>query len=201
MVNKITATEARIKTAFLELLKTKTFEKISVSDISKAAGINRGTFYLHYVDKYALREHYEDELIDQVKRFYQEDFQETMVYQSVKANGVFTYPVVKDIVDLVAAEFELFKALLGPTGDPHFELQLKQMLRAAIAVRIDHIKGQLTMAKYIPEDYAWELIISGLFSIIKVWMQTSQADKAPEVCAIIMKTRFLSPYDLLGISD
>ena len=39
-----------INQAFLELLKEKPFEKITVTDIVKRADINRSTFYAHYPD-------------------------------------------------------------------------------------------------------------------------------------------------------
>ena len=38
------------------LTKTKTFDKISVKDISEKCGINRQTFYYHFEDKYRLLE-------------------------------------------------------------------------------------------------------------------------------------------------
>lgn len=53
-----------IREAFFELLREKGFEKTSVTDICKRADINRGTFYLHYEDKYALLNHLIDEALD-----------------------------------------------------------------------------------------------------------------------------------------
>ncbi len=47
------------------LTKEKSFEKISVKDISEKCGINRQTFYYHFVDKFALLEWiYQTELLD-----------------------------------------------------------------------------------------------------------------------------------------
>ena len=42
-----TQTKEILKTALIQLLQTKEFEAITVSDISRTAGVNRGTFYLH----------------------------------------------------------------------------------------------------------------------------------------------------------
>ena len=41
-------TSRLIMNTFMDLLKEKGFEKITVSDISERADINRGTVYLHY---------------------------------------------------------------------------------------------------------------------------------------------------------
>lgn len=40
----------RIKTAVADLLAEKPLDKITVSDVVKRAGINRGTFYAHYAN-------------------------------------------------------------------------------------------------------------------------------------------------------
>jgi AcrR family transcriptional regulator len=45
-----------IKSAFLELLSTKRFEDITVSQICQKALINRSTFYFHYENKVELLE-------------------------------------------------------------------------------------------------------------------------------------------------
>ena len=49
-----------IREAFFELLGEVGFARITVADICRRADINRGTFYLHFEDKYALL----DTLID-----------------------------------------------------------------------------------------------------------------------------------------
>ncbi len=43
-------TRKAIRDAFVELLNTKPYSKISVTEICRLAEINRGTFYIHYYD-------------------------------------------------------------------------------------------------------------------------------------------------------
>ena len=50
-----------IREAFFTLLAEVGFAKMTVADICRRADINRGTFYLHYEDKFALL----DALIDE----------------------------------------------------------------------------------------------------------------------------------------
>lgn len=61
-----TPSKAAIKTALLTLLQEKSFEAISVTDIAKRAAINRGTFYLHYLDKFDLIEQMVKEVTDEI---------------------------------------------------------------------------------------------------------------------------------------
>lgn len=46
-----------ITQSLFALLENNDFEKITVSQIIKKAGINRSTFYRHYVDKYEILDH------------------------------------------------------------------------------------------------------------------------------------------------
>lgn len=58
-------TKARIKEVFLEQMKKKSFSKITVTELCKCANINRGTFYLHYVDLFDVLNELEEELLQE----------------------------------------------------------------------------------------------------------------------------------------
>ncbi len=57
-------TRSAIHDAFFALLEQKGFSKMTVADICREADISRGTFYLHYEDKYALLDAMIDEALD-----------------------------------------------------------------------------------------------------------------------------------------
>ena len=61
---RIIKTRKALYNAFEELMKSKPFEQIKVSDICNEALINRSTFYDHYADKYDLLEEYINSLKD-----------------------------------------------------------------------------------------------------------------------------------------
>lgn len=50
-------TKRDITNAFLELLKSRTFQSITINDICEKAMVHRSTFYRYYKDKYDLLEH------------------------------------------------------------------------------------------------------------------------------------------------
>lgn len=56
-------TKALIKRTLLDMMKKNTFNKITVSELCKITGINRGTFYLHYCDLWAVLEELEEEAL------------------------------------------------------------------------------------------------------------------------------------------
>ena len=48
MQQRQTTTKSDIKEAFIQLLATTSLEDITISQLTKKAGVNRSTFYLHY---------------------------------------------------------------------------------------------------------------------------------------------------------
>ncbi|PKK40717.1 hypothetical protein ABB02_00050 [Clostridiaceae bacterium JG1575] len=59
-------TRAAIRAAFLELIAEKNVARITVTELSERAAINKSTFYLHYRDLLDLLEELEEELILQI---------------------------------------------------------------------------------------------------------------------------------------
>jgi AcrR family transcriptional regulator len=53
---RIRRTRQLLQQALADLLHTREFDKLSVQEITDAAGLNRATFYAHYPDKFALLE-------------------------------------------------------------------------------------------------------------------------------------------------
>ena len=54
--------------AFWTLYKEKAIEKISIAEITRITGNNRGTFYHYFKDVYAVLEQIEADLLQQVNR-------------------------------------------------------------------------------------------------------------------------------------
>jgi AcrR family transcriptional regulator len=62
---RVIKTKRAITAAFNELLNEKSLDKISVTELAQRAEINKGTFYLHYTDIYAL---YQEALQEHMKK-------------------------------------------------------------------------------------------------------------------------------------
>src|SRR5699024_2162369 len=63
---RVRKTQNAIKLAFIQLLNEKDLDKITISDITHKADINRGTFYFHYEDKYMLLNKMENDYIEEL---------------------------------------------------------------------------------------------------------------------------------------
>ena len=62
-----TDTRDKLKKALTILLNEKSLNDISVSELTKEASINRGTFYLHYDDKMDLVDNLVEEIFEELK--------------------------------------------------------------------------------------------------------------------------------------
>lgn len=56
MDRRIPKSRQAIIDAFMRLMSEKEFESITINQIAEGANVNRGTVYLHFDDKYDLRE-------------------------------------------------------------------------------------------------------------------------------------------------
>ena len=54
---RVKRTRQMLEQAFMESVREKGFQAVSVQDITERAGVNRATFYAHFQDKYALLDH------------------------------------------------------------------------------------------------------------------------------------------------
>lgn len=54
---RVKRTRQMLEQAFMESVREKGFQAVSVQDIAERAGVNRATFYAHFEDKYALLDH------------------------------------------------------------------------------------------------------------------------------------------------
>lgn len=80
MTEKISA-ERKIRDALVDLLVEKPFHKITVTDITNTADINRSTYYYHYYEI--------DEVLDKVIKVAVEDLIDIML-KSISAHGKYT---------------------------------------------------------------------------------------------------------------
>lgn len=102
---RTTKTKKAIKSAFIEILKVKSINKITISELSEKADIGRGTFYLHYHDLYDLYESIERDLYAELI----EMFDEFSPY--IKSDNLFA--LTNEITAYIDKKRELFLLLMG----------------------------------------------------------------------------------------
>lgn len=181
---RIKRTQKAIKSAFFELLDEKSFEHISVKDITDRALISRNTFYLHYADKYELLNKVWDELI--IKLFFRISKQLRRVQREE-----FTVESIAGILRLglmvVEENHEAYRILLCSSGID----MLSQKLNAMSRRFMDFIKDDIEGISEISIEY----IVSGITGVIKYYVNNG-VDNLDEECYNFTKIHLSSIVEI-----
>lgn len=187
-------TKKNIKKAFIKLIAKKGLDKLTVSDISREAGINRGTFYLHYLDKYNLMESLETEIIQDLEAIMLRNAEPEHPDNPIE---LLPYNVICSALTYVKHDFAFIQALLGEGGDSKFADRVKGVINEMIESKIKESKILHFSKKELPEDYAKEILLSSIVAVILLWIKKGAAEAPEEIAGMITKAKQISPYELL----
>ena len=147
------ATRRKIMDAFWTLYKEKAIEKISIAEITRITGNNRGTFYHYFKDVYAVLEQIEADLLQQVNREVSEAFRNSP-YAAGERDLDWLYSVSMPIFK--RHEEKIF-TLLGKNGDPKFTGVFRESIRA-ILIEFWNMPDGIEHLDYLME-YAYSAMI------------------------------------------
>lgn len=156
---RTTRTKAKIKETFLNLLQRHSYEHISVSDIAKESGINRVTFYTHYIDKACLLA---DLMEDMKKKFIVNSIEYA---QQIKSQN----EVIKYSVGMASALLESFESnknlimLLADKENGVISKILEEQICSFILVLLKKL-DEITPLKY-PAKYVAAFIVPAFISL------------------------------------
>lgn len=154
-----------LKESLLELMKRKTFADISVRDVTDAADMNRGTFYLHYSGTTELLQSVESDLLSELQALVDAHMQETVAEGSVA-------PVFEPVLDFLAEHRETCTVLFDSSEASGFFQSLQQLV---------HENGApLVRAWFHPEDpqltdYLLNFLAWGFIGLLSEWFQKDMA--------------------------
>lgn len=164
---RILRTRDQLLNALIPLLNVKDIKDISVTELTKSANINRGTFYLHY-----------DDIYDMVTKIEGEIF--------VEFNGILgldkevTTPapraVFRDIFTFLEKYRDFLQVLMGPKGDMAFVNHLKELVEKRFMHLLAHDPSDAKAHYYV------QFIVAGFVGVINSWL-LSDAPSTPEVMA------------------
>ena len=172
-----------IRTVFLQLLKEKPVNKITVKEICDRAEINRGTFYKHYLDVYDLMESLEAEALDTV---------ETLI-ASLETDG--PRQTLLQILKTLKENKELINSLSRNMTNNHFIIQMSSCCMKYVVPLLT--SGQTD--DLAANNYAYSYVVGGTSSIIEQWFVTNMKETPEELATIIMT--LTRPNSILVIED
>lgn len=192
---RVVRTQQLIKSAFFELASTIGFDKITVQNLVKKAGINRSTFYLHYTDKFDLLNKIEEEILDGLRE----------ILTSINFETVFSfvydgepYPHIVKILDYVKANEQFYTLILGPRGDPLFIGKIAEFIRSMMSEIF--IKYGLTDMLKIPVNYTVPMFVAIITSFLIEWIRTGMRETPYELAGILTLVVHQIPQGIIDLS-
>ena len=148
-----------IRQAFYELLKEKSFEKITVTDIVKRADINRSTFYAHYPDVMGVVEEVQEEILS-----YTQNFMDNVDFKDFYENPK---PYLQSIVKLVEENNELYRLLMTSAITSK---QMDQLKYITIERTLKTMEMQAQFKSKFEMEFVTRFFMGGIVDVYTQWL-------------------------------
>lgn len=173
-------TKKAIKNALLLQMEEVGFQHVTVKNLARIANINRGTFYLHYADKFEVIEELQQELLNELES-YVEKVQPVEAFLTLQKGHLYQPFVV--VIEFIKARASVFRVLLGEQGSPAFSRRMK-------AVFSDNILQKLSLSQTEVLDpvfskYFQAFLTSAILGVIQEWLEGEDEDFSVEEMATI----------------
>ena len=178
MDRRIQKTRQAIVKTFVELLNEKGFDKITINDIADRANINRGTFYLHYVDKF--------DLLDKCIETYVEPLRQHCSNTTDTSTDAIA---LQSIFEYLEKNFTIYKLLLSNEGAGFF----RNRLYATIAQALTEVSALKPENNAFSDGVTIHFLTSGFIGVLEWWVNNSMTCNAQEITDQLMS--LIEPYN------
>lgn len=177
------STKEAIQNAFIELLIHQEYTKISVSSITKTAGINRGTFYLHYKDKDGVLQTIEERLFQELEQC----ILRTEIPFSLDLSRAKELQYYMEQLFSYIEEYDhVFKILLLDGNGISFSTKMNQMIsKWLIDGFLPH--PMMTLTAEIPKNLLAKVAASTIVSCITEWLCLEKRVPAAEMARYYLR--------------
>lgn len=177
-----------IRNAFMELLREKTFDKITVTDIVNRADINRSTFYAHYSDVKSLVEEIQKEVIERsialVKGI---NFLELL--NSPR-------PFLRNLMEIANENRELYM-VLGKWALSNNQLEQIKVILVQKAMELSEIPAEIRTQKNF--EIRVNFFIGGIVNVYQQYLMGTLVTTDEEIVADIAELIKSSSHTILNV--
>jgi AcrR family transcriptional regulator len=179
---RIRRTRNLLQQALSQLLRTRDFDKLSVQEITDAAGLNRATFYAHYPDKFALLE------CMVASRFHALLDERGVVFDGTCSNAL--TGIVLGVCDFLAQSLtQLADTPCHAAGQlpPHMEGAIVAVVRGML---LDGLRNHLP-ASPTPPSASPELLAAtvswAIYGAAREWVQTPNRPPSEQIAVTVQR--------------
>lgn len=186
---RVIKTKKAIKSAFLNLLEEKSYESITIQDLSKEAMINRNTFYLHYRDKEDLME----KIIDECS----ENLMNALHSINIKLDSFIDedlHKIINCIFRTIENDFDLYKTIMLNNGTQNFKINLSKIL-------YNHINSGFKDSFSKEKKVYLEYIVSGFVGTVYFWINNKSDYSIQEISKILFNIHIKNIHLLINSNN
>lgn len=158
--NRVRYTKMVLHQALLKILKKKHIDRVTVKELCEEAGINRGTFYLHYsVPNDVLMEIEQQFIEEQLNFFYPFDMK---AYET---------GYLVEIFSSILKNRELCVIIMGKNGNARFLERVQELIRENVINSMSEF-----FPDYSPEDlnFVFDFVFAGSMKLILRWIEDNK---------------------------
>jgi AcrR family transcriptional regulator len=191
-------TRRLLQKALLEVIEEKGAERVTVSDVTKKADVNRGTFYLHYTDSMDMLQKVKDEIWEGLR----ERIDKLDPYDYLQfANKKEPYPTLVKVVEYFGENADFFRVILGPKGDPSYSIRIKDyLIKQHLSNMLNTAKPEVSKSS-LPFEFLIASIASANISILQHWIDTERRQSPREIALMITQLIGSGAFQLLDKSQ
>ncbi|WP_052343627.1 TetR/AcrR family transcriptional regulator [Bacillus massiliigorillae] len=180
--------------ACVELSKEKDFQNMTVNEIVDRADLNRGTFYLHFADKFDMMNSFEDEMIEKIKDVLVNNIpKENFDKQFIQSR----YNTVVYILKCYEENKELVQLLMSSSHSTSFQTKLRETLKRVL---VDKIFPKLEInALTIPTDLFIIFFTSISLNLAEYTYQSEEPINNEYLAKFLINVIFHGPAKTLGL--
>ena len=155
----------QLQEAFSELLQEKDYSRITVTDVTTRAGLNRSTFYAHYGNIGDLSE---DVFGKTAQGLY--ELLESKLFVGLSDNPE---PVLKDLSDYLQREENLYRLLVRARQANTYVESVRQNILDIARRKTNPNPGEPYSTNFLA---ATELVVSGVVAVYNSWLTGAYGD-------------------------
>lgn len=159
MDRRIQKSRLAIMDAFMRLMSEKDFESITINQIAEEANVNRGTVYLHFTDKYDLRDQCMEVQFNQLLRSCMPE--EGMVFTSRTA--------LLRTFEHLEQNASFYYVMLTSKGNTVFRDRMETVIQQSLSDHLDSIG----LDKELNKDITMQFLISAGVGLLEWWITRS----------------------------
>ena len=170
--SRVVRTKNCLRDALIKLMSKRNLDEVRVQNICTLAHVNRGTFYKHYEDKYALYDDYLTKLVSEIEsiggKCLRYDSENDIHTTLIDLYMLFAVQSMKYFVKNSA----ILKGVVVNNKESLANFMFTNRMEKAY---IDFLNRMRPVVEFeIPADVMSQFCISGLIHLVMYWLETGQ---------------------------